>query len=135
MKISKVIIPLVATTVFGYFVAKRKNSEESSNVFSNIANVVSDDTVNSVEKTFGGLKQNTINEIVSNTYKGVKAVINGDILEYWYKSHSRKHNYMSSLKQDSTGKIIIETGYFGPNPPNAPVIFAEKLIEEMKKVD
>lgn len=135
MKISKVIIPLVATTVFGYFVAKRKNSEESSNVFSNIANIVSDETVNSVEKTFGGLKQNIINEIVSNTNKGVKAVINGDILEYWYKSNSGKHNYMSSLKQDSTGKIIIETGYFGPNSPNAPVIFAEKLIEEMKKVD
>lgn len=135
MKISKVIIPLVATTVFGYFAAKRKNSGESSKMFSNIANGVSDEAVNSVENTFAGLKQNRINEIVSNTYKGVKAVINGDTLEYWYKSNSGKHNYMSSLKQDLTGKIIIETGYWGPNSPNAPVIFAEKLIEEMKKAD
>jgi hypothetical protein len=133
MKISKVIIPLVATTVLGYFAAKRINFGKSSKVISDIAKFASDETVNAVEKTFGGLKQGLIEQLVLNTYKGVKAVINGDILEYWYKSNSGKHNYMSSLRLDSAGKIIIERGYFGSNPPNSPVIFAENLIEEMKK--
>ena len=65
----------------------------------------------------------------------MKAVINGDILEYSYKSNSGKHTYIASLTLDSVGKINIQNGYFGPNRPNAPVFFAENLIEEMKKTN
>lgn len=134
MKISKAIIPLVVTTVFGYIVAKSKNSGELSKEISEIAKFASDATVNAAEKTFGGLKQSAIDEVVSNTSRGVKAVINGDELEYWYKSASGKHDYISSLKLDSAGKVIIQIvkGYYDANSPR---IFAENLKEAMKKTN
>jgi len=134
MKISKAIIPLVVTTVFGCFAARRKNSGKSSKAISEIAKFASDATVNAAEKTFGGLKQSAIDEVVSNTSRGLKAVINGDKLEYWYKSASGKHDYISSLTLDSTRKVIIDIvkGHYDANSPR---IFAENLIEAMKKAN
>ena len=134
MKISKAIIPLVVTTVFGCFAARRKNSGKLIKVISEIAKFASDATVNAAEKTFGGLKQSAIDEVVSNTSRGVKAVINGDKLEYWYKSASGKHDYISSLTLDSTGKVIIDIvkGYYDANSPR---IFTENLIKAMKKAN
>ncbi|WP_169083277.1 hypothetical protein [Paenibacillus sp. PL91] len=133
MKMSKVIKPLLAIAgvgALGYVALKRK---KTSRAVSDIVKVTSDAIINA-EKSFGGLKQSVIDEIVSNTARGVKAVIDGDKLEYWYKSGSRKQDYMSSLTLDSSGKVIIQVvkGYYEANSPR---IFAEQLIEVMKKVN
>lgn len=127
MKVSKAIIPLVATLAFGAFTAKRIKSRKSSNEIFKSA-------VDAVEKTFGGLKQSLIDELVSNIHKGVKAVIiEKDKLEYSYMSNSGKNVYSSILELDSSGKISIDRGYYGGGfPPNAPAILAKKLIEKMK---
>jgi hypothetical protein len=132
MKMSKVIIPLVAATaVLGY--VKRGNFPlKFSRVVSDIAQVASDATINATEKTFGGLKQSALDELVSNTYRGFKAVINGDKLEYWYKSASGKSNYMSNLTLDSAGKINIQMVKGHPEATGSPLAFGRELIEAMR---
>jgi hypothetical protein len=136
MKMSKVIMPLVAATaVLGYVVKRGKFPVKFSRAVSDIAQVASDATVNATEKTFGGLKQSVIDELVSNTYRGFKAVINGDKLEYWYKSASGKNDYMSSLTLDSAGKINIQIVKGHPEATNSPLAFGKKLIVAMKKVN
>lgn len=129
MKMSKVIMPLLATAAaigtVGYFVKKRK-FPESSRVASDIAQVVSD----AAEKSFGGLKQSQIDEIVSNTFRGEKAVIDGDTLEYWFRSASGKGTATARFELDSAGKIVcIFLSYFDAKSPR---FFIENLIEAMK---
>jgi hypothetical protein len=132
MKMSKVIIPLVAATAVLGYVKRGKLPVKLFRAVSDIAQVSTDTTINATEKTFGGLKQSAIDELVSNTYRGFKAVINGDILEYWYKSASGKSNYMSSLTLDSVGKINIQMVKGHPEATGSPLAFGRKLIEEMK---
>ena len=132
MKMSKVIKPLLATagTAFlvGYFV-KKGRFPESSRVASDIAQVVSDATINA-EKSFGGLKQSQINEIASNTYRGVKAVIDGDTLEYWFRSASGKKTATARYELDSAGKFVCTfCSYFDAKSPR---FFIENLLEAMK---
>ena len=101
-------------------------------MISDIAKFASDATVNASEKTFGGLKQSVINEIVSNTYRGVKAVINGDILEYWYKSGSGKQTHTVKIELDSAGGLITFLSYFDAKSPR---FFMENLRDAMNKVN
>lgn len=89
MKLSKVIKPLLpAATVIilGYVVRKGKPTKSPYD----IVQVVSDATSDAEEKSFAGLTLSKINEVVSNTYKGVKAEIDGDTLEYCFESASGK---------------------------------------------
>jgi hypothetical protein len=75
-----------------------------------------------------------LEEIVRSTYRGLKAVINGDTLEYWYKSSSGKTKNMACLTVDAVGKIKAYLGggpYFYANSLRA---FTEKLMEEIKRV-
>ena len=128
MKMSKVIIPIVAATaVLGYF-----NRGKFSNLVSDLAQGATDATVNVAEKTFGGLKQSTIDEIVSNTYRGTKAVINGDKLEYWFKSASGKSKYMARFTLESAGKINIEMVKAHPEATGSPTAFGRSLLEAFK---
>lgn len=129
MKMSKVIMPLLATAAaigtVGYFVKKIK-LPVSSRVVSGLAQVVSD----AEEKSFGGLKQSQINEIVSNTFRGVKAVIDGDTLEYVFKSASGKSTATERYKLDSAGNIV--TTFQSFSDANSPRAFIINLIEAMK---
>lgn len=128
MKMSKVIIPIVAATAVLGFV----NRGKFPRVVSDIAQGASDATVNAAEKTFGGLKQSAIDELVLNTYRGSKAVINGDVLEYWFKSASGKMNYMASLTLDSVGKLNIQMVKAHPEATGSPRAFGEKLLDALR---
>lgn len=99
---------------------------------SDLVQGATDATVNVAEKTFGGLKQSTIDDIVSNTNRGSKAVINGDVLEYWFKSASGKMNYMASLTLDSVGKLNIQMVKAHPEATGSPRAFGEKLLEALR---
>ena len=132
MKMSKVIMPLVATAVIGVFVVKKgKFPVKLSRVVSDIAQVASDAEINT-EKSFGGLKQSEINEIASNTYRGVEAVIDGDTLEYLFKS--------ASGKQTLTARIGLKAGelvftFLSYNNANSPHSFIKNMRDAMNKVD
>lgn len=129
MKMSKVIMPLVATTIIGYVVKKRGFSMGSSSAVSDIAQAASDATI----ETFGGLKQSEINEIASNTYRGVKAVIDGDTLEYCFKSASGKQTPTARIELDAAGELVFTfLSYFDAKSPH---LFKENLRDAMNKVN
>lgn len=130
MKLSKVIKPLIPTAaavILGYVVRKGKNPIKSS---SDIVQVVSDATSNA-EKFFGGLTQSKINEIVSNTYKGVKAEIDGDTLEYFFESASGKKTATARFILDSAGELVIT--FLAYNDAKSPRFFIDNLKAAMNK--
>lgn len=136
MRVSKVIIPIAATTVvIGCLVKKGKFPVKFSKVISDIAQNKPDTTVEVVEKTFGGLKQSVIDELVENTYRASKAVINGDTLDYWFKSASGKNTYQASLILDSLGKINIQLVKAHPEATSSPLAFGRSLLEAMKMAE
>ena len=135
MKISKAIIPVAAatTSILGYLFIKGKSPALSTKMVADAVKTVSDVT-QKAEGSFAGVPQSTIDEIVKNTYRGLKAVINGDNLEYWYKSSSGKTKNMARLIVDASGEIKT---YLGNGPyfyANSPRFFTEKLIEAIDKV-
>ncbi len=130
MKMSKVIIPLVAVTAVLGYVKRGKFPVKFSKA--DIAQVASDATIDATEKMFSGLKQSAIDELVSNTYRGIKAVINGDKLEYWYQSASGKSKYMSILTLDSAGKIDIQMVKGNPEATGSPLAFGRNLIDAIR---
>lgn len=80
-----------------------------------------------IEKTFEGISQNEINTLVQATQRGVKAVINGDVIEYSYSSKSGKTIKMVEIAVDSTGKLIATLGNGSNYNSNSPRIFARSL--------
>ncbi|WP_211740978.1 hypothetical protein [Ornithinibacillus massiliensis] len=131
---SKVIKPLVpvATLVLGlgYVVKKGKFPVKLSRAVSDIAQVASDATINE-EKSFGGLKQSELNEIASNTFRGVKAVIDGDTLEYWFKSASGKKTSTARIGLDSAGELVFT--FLSYRDANSPYSFIKNLRDAMNK--
>ncbi len=124
MKKSKVLIPLAALGVLGYFgILKLRRSGKGG---SDIAEGVADATIYE-EKSFGGLSQSAINELIKNTSRAIKAIIDGDVLEYFYSSGSGKHVYSSRMSFDSEGKLNYEESPFQGG--NAPAIFAKNLLD------
>lgn len=132
MKMSKVIMPLITMVVLGNVVKKRKFPVKSSRAVSDIAKVASNAT-NNEEKSFGGLKQSEINEIVSNTYRGMKAVIDGDTLEYSFKSASGKHTSTARIIKDSAGELVFT--FLSYSDANSPHFFIKNLRDAMNKVN
>lgn len=135
MKIKKIIAPIIVTVSSGIVIAllKNKNPKNTAKVISSATKIASD-TVSKAEKMFGGITQSKIDELVKNTYRGIKAVINGDTLEYWYKSNSGKSTNMVRLTLDAAGKI---NAYLGNGPyfyAGSPRIFTDKLVELMQKI-
>lgn len=103
-----------------------------SRAVSDIAQGASDATINA-EKSFGGLKQSEINEIVSNTYRGVKAVIDGDTLEYRFKSASGKQTPTARIELDSAGELVFTfLSFFDAKSPR---FFIENLRDAKNKVN
>lgn len=136
MNKSKVIIPLVATTILGLVAANLKSSGKSAKTLCDIDKfTTSDSTANEPEKTFGGLKQAVINEIVANTSRAVKAVVmNGDTLKLFYESASGKNRYETDYTLDATGKLTgqIVSGFSTANTPH---IFADNVTKAMKQAN
>lgn len=133
MKMSKVIKPLIipVSALLGYAVINVINGKKSSSVFSNIAQTVSN-SANNPEKTFAGFKESELNEIAKNTSRGLKAVIVGNVLEYWFKSRSGKQSATAKIELDSAGEPIITFNpYYGT--ANSPHFFIENLRNVMKK--
>jgi len=130
MKMSKMIKTLIipVAALLGYAVIKGK---KSSSVVSDIAQTVSD-SANYPEKTFAGFKESELNEIAKNTSRGLKAVIVGNVLEYWFKSRSGKQTATATIELDSAGEPIIT---FNPHygTANSPHFFIENLRNVMKK--
>lgn len=130
MKMSKMIKQLIipVAALFGYAVIKGR---KSSSMVSDIAQAVSDSATNP-EKTFAGFKESKLNEIAQNTSRGLKVVIVGDVLEYWFKSRSGKQNATATIELDSAGEPIIS---FNPHygTANSPHFFIENLRNVMKK--
>ncbi|MEQ6388030.1 hypothetical protein RZN22_01730 [Bacillaceae bacterium S4-13-58] len=127
MKKSKILIPLVVTTVLGYLGIKWQNSRK---VVSDIAKGTADATIHK-EKSFGGLSLSVINTIIENTPRAVKAVIDGDTLEYFYSSNSGKHVYSSKMSFDSEGKLNYTDSPFPGG--TAPSIFVSNLLNARKE--
>lgn len=134
MKISKKGWSLVAAVIFlGYGAKKGKIPFISSKVVSDMAKVASDAVIN--EESFGGLKESVINGIATNTYKGVKAFIDGNELVYKFRSNSNKTILESRFIIDA-GKLVMTfvSGNYG-NQPNAPLFFRDSLVEAMNKAN
>lgn len=130
MKLSKIIKPLIATTatvILGYAVKNGKIPIKSA---SDIVQAVSDATSNE-EKSFGGLTLSKINEIVSETYKGVKAEIDGDTLEFVFASASGKKTATAKFILDSAGKLAIT--FLPYKDAKSPRIFMDNLRDAMNK--
>jgi hypothetical protein len=85
-------------------------------------------------KFFGGLSQCTLDNIAKETCRGVKTTIQGDSLEFIYKTTSGKGVNSARFIIDETGKIV---GYLG-NGSNfwakAPRIFCDKVLAAMRAV-
>lgn len=134
MKILKAIVPLalVATPVLIKVASRVRHSGKPSKVISDIVKSASEAAATTTEKTFGGITQSEIDEIITNTHKAIKAVINGDTLELRHKSNSGKQDSITSYTLDVARGLIPEIIKGHPNA-NVPLIFGEKIIDAMKQ--
>lgn len=135
MKFKKIIAPIGVALSYGIVIALLKNNN-SNNTVKLIPSLtkIATDAVSEPEKTFGGLTQSAIDKIVKITYRGKKAVINGDTLEYWFESNSGKSTNVVRITLDESGKIATYLGngpYFNASSGRA---FTEKLVEAMQKI-
>jgi hypothetical protein len=100
-----------------------------------IAGVTSDvvsGLTNSPEKTFGGLTESTLDGLARATYRGVRAVVDGDDLRFVYKSASGKSTASAIFSFDDAGEAI---AYLGTGPyrsANAPRFFWGKVLEALQ---
>ncbi|CAN7382923.1 hypothetical protein [Rossellomorea sp. LjRoot5] len=130
MEMSKVIKPLIipAAALLGYALIKGKRS---SSLVSDITQAVSNSATN-LEKTFAGLKESELNEIATNTDRGLKAEIVGNALEYCFKSASGKKTATARIELDSAGKPEFAfLPYSGS--ANSPYSFIKNLRDALNK--
>lgn len=86
-------------------------------------------------KVFGGLTQSKLDALVKDTYRGLRVVIQGDALEYFYESASGKTAGSAWIKFDDEGKLVC---YLGNGPyyaAKSPRFFFEKLLEAMQEIN
>ncbi|WP_157081359.1 hypothetical protein [Neobacillus soli] len=128
------LVAAAATTIVLGYAKKGKIPFISSKAVSDITKVASDAVINE-EKSFGGLKESVINGIAKNTYKGVKAFIDGNELVYQFRSNSNK-TVLESKFIIEAGKLVMTfvSGNYG-NQPNAPLFFKDNLVEAMNKAN
>lgn len=135
MNIKSVVLPLIGlgTTIVGVVLLNNPETKNALKVVSSVAKTAAEVT-KKPESTFGGVPQHKIDELVENTYRGIKAVISGDTLEYWYKSSSGRMKNMARLIIDEAGELKAYLGsgsYFYANSPRS---FTEKLKELMNNI-
>lgn len=134
-KIIKVVMPIaVVATTATFFLLKGKKSGIPVNLISNVTNNVVSGLAKNPEGAFGGLTQSKLDGLAKETYRGVKAVVEGDTLKYMYKSNSGKSINSALFKFDDAGKLV---GYLGNGPAFAagsPRTFFEKILEKMQGI-
>lgn len=91
------------------------------------------DTISKVSKPenmFGGATQAEIDEIVKNTYKGFRAIIEDDVLTYFYRSASGKSKATTQYIVDDEGNLIkIFESYFSAKSPR----FFSRALQSLLK--
>ncbi len=90
--------------------------------------------VDKSEKLFGGLSQSTLDGLAKSTNGGVKAIVKGDSLEYFYKSASGKSIYSTIFNFDDKGKLIAHLGNGTNFYANSPRFFYETILEKIQKI-
>lgn len=135
-KIINIVAPVaaVATTVVMYTLCKGKIGGIPAKQISDVTNDVVSGLADNSEKVFGGLAQSTLDSLAKDTYRGVKAVVQGDTLEYIYKTASGKGVISALFKLDDAGELV---GYLGNGPrfaANSPRFFCEKILEKIQEI-
>ena len=135
-KIIKVVVPITAVvaTAVMYTLFKGKIGGIPAKQISDVTNDVVSGLADNSKKVFGGLAQSTLDGLAKDTYRGVKAVVQGDTLEYIYKSASGKTINSALFKFDDAGKLL---GYLGSGPyfaANSPRFFCEKILEKIQEI-
>ena len=81
-------------------------------------------------KKFGKVTQKELNKIIEETPRALKAVIEGDTLNYIFKSASGKTKHTAFIKLDEQGNI---KEFISPYiDANSPKFFVEKLNKLIK---
>lgn len=126
-------VTLISTALIGVYLLAKKGTKEDIEKVVETGNYIAKQAKESI-KSFGNITQTEIDEIVANTYRGVKAEIDGDTLRYYFKSASGKSTPTSNYKIDGEGKLI--NTFLSYKDAKSPWIFEEllnKLIEEKKE--
>lgn len=127
MKPLKIIIPL-ATIVLAVMSPKfLKNKNIAKTVLNPVENID-----NIPEKIFAGIPQSKIDELVNNTFRGIKATIDGNTLTYIYESASGKTKNSAEIIIDSKDKINVFLGNGSQFQSKSPRFFAESLKKMIK---
>ena len=135
MTINKFIAPIVATVVgggiaIGYVI---KNKKFPGELLEHISDGVQDvsNTVNAEEKTFGGLTESSLTELASEIYRGVKAEIDGNTLEYFFKSASGKQTSTAKFEINDAKEVVMT--FISHVTANSPREFHRSLIKAIEK--
>jgi hypothetical protein len=122
---------VVGATAITYVLLKEKIFNTSVKKITDITENVVMGMKNNSNPLFGGISQRTLDKMAKDTFRGVKAVVQGDTLEYFYKSASGKTINSAMFKFDEAGKLV---GYLGDGPynsSNSPRFFCEKVLEKI----
>ena len=124
---------VIGAAVVLYTIFKGKTVKIPAKQISDVTNVISG-FVGKSEKIFGGLTQSKLDGLAKSTDRGIKAIVEGDTLKYFYKSASGKSIYSTLFNFDDKGVLIGHLGN-GPNYyANSPRFFSEKILEKMQKI-
>lgn len=121
-------------TAFIYALIKGKASRIPANSISKVANNVASGLANNPEKVFCGLTQSTLDDLAQNTYRGIKAVIEGDTVKYLYGSNSGKSIISALIKFDEKGKLVVYLGNGPSFAAKSPRFFFEKVLEKIQEI-
>lgn len=136
-RIVKVAAPIAAftATYVVWTLSKGKIGKMPANQIADVTYDVVAGFSNNPEKMFGGLTQSTLDGLARATNRGVRAVVDGDVLRFVYKSASGKSTNAASFSFDDAGKLIAR---FGNGPywsANSPRFFLEKILEARKTLE
>ena len=136
-KIIKVVVPMmaVASTVVTHTILKGKIGRIPANSISDVTNNVVSGLANNSEKVFGGLTQSTLDGLAKATSRGVKAVIQGDTLQFVYKSASGKTTNSALFKFDDAGKLLAYLGNGSYYAAKEPRFFCEEMLKIMRELN
>lgn len=130
----KFIGPAVATSLLAYSVYKGKGNGLKIQNSTEFTKSVLSNSGGSPENVFGGLKESTLDRLAKDTNRGIKAIVKGDTLEYFYKSASGKSTNVAEFHFDEIGRMV---GTLGNGPyfnSNAPRFFSDKVLEKIKSI-
>lgn len=118
----------------GYALYKGKTGGIPTELISDVTKDVVLGSTKNAKQIFGGLSQSLLDSIAKGTSRGVKAIVEGDTLVYFYESASGKTIKSARYIFDEAGKLV---GYLGNGSnyySNSPRFFREKVLEKMLEI-